>query len=254
MKRRGLTIALAVLLAVLGTGGVLAYVNHANARALAGQQAVTVLVARQVIPAGTSAADAQAQGLLSTERLPSASVPADALTGLTPAISSLVTDADVQPGQLLLRPMLVTSVQNTSGLAIPHGMLAVALQFCVPEAVAGHLQPGSQVAVSETTVSGSSNSNNSSLTAQAACNGPHALSGQDASTKLVLPKVKVLAVGPGTGGQGGTSTSTSTSTSNSGSGQNTLGLITLAVSQAEASQLIQLTENGLPYLALLAGS
>lgn len=257
MKRRALTITLAVLLAVLGTGGVLAYVNHANARALAGQQAVTVLIARQVIPAGTSAADAQAKGLLGTERLPSASVPADALTAVTPAVSALVTDADVQPGQLLLRPMLVTSVLSTNGLAIPHGMIAVAIQFCVPEAVAGHVQPGSQVAVFETTFDSNSSSGNSSLTAQAACTGPHALSAsQNASTHLVLPTVTVLAVGQGTGGQGGstsTSTLTSTSTSSSGGGPN-LGLVTVAVSQADASQLIQLTENGLPYLALLAGS
>ena len=252
MKRRALTIALAVILAVLGTGGVLAYVNHANARALAGQQAVTVLIARQVIRAGTSAADAQAQGLLTTERLPAASVPADALSEITPEVSALVTDADVQPGQLLLRPMLVTSTQVTSGLAIPHGMLAVAIQFCLSEAVAGHIQPGSQVAVFATTVSGGSNSNNSSLSAQAACSGPHVFSSQNASTRLVLPKVTVLAVGQGTGGQGSATSTTTTSTS--GSAQNTIGLITVAVSQDDASQLIQLTEGGLPYLALLASS
>ena len=52
MKRRALTIALAVLLAVLGTVGVLAYVNEANARALAGQQAVTVLIAPPGHPGG----------------------------------------------------------------------------------------------------------------------------------------------------------------------------------------------------------
>ena len=70
MKRRGLTIVLAVLLAILGTTGVLVYVNHANARALQGQRAVNVLVAKSLIPAGTSAANAQVQGLLITERLP----------------------------------------------------------------------------------------------------------------------------------------------------------------------------------------
>jgi pilus assembly protein CpaB len=244
MKRRALTIALAVLLAVLGTGGVLAYVNKANARALAGQQAVTVLIARQVIPAGTSAADAQAKGLLGTERLPSSSVPADALTAITPAVSALVTDADVQPGQLLLRAMLVSSLQSSNGLGIPHGMFALAIQFCVPEAVAGNLHPGSQVAVFETTADGNAN-----ITGQAACSGAHAFTGgQHFRTGLVLPKVKVLAVGQGTGGQGG---STSASTSSTGSGQN-VGLITVAVNQAQASQLIQLSENGLPYLALLA--
>ncbi len=244
MKRRALTIALAALLAVLGTGGVLTYVNHANARALAGQQAVTVLIARQVIPAGTTAADAQAQGLLSTERLPSTSVPADALTEITPAISALVTDADVQPGQLLLSPMLVTSAQNTNGLAVPRGMFAVAIQFCVPEAVAGHVQPGSQVAVFETTVP------NSSITGGAACSGTHTFAASvNASTKLVLPKATVLAVGQGTGGTSGQGSATSSS----GGGQN-IDLITVAVSQADASQLIQMSENGLPYLALLAGS
>jgi pilus assembly protein CpaB len=242
MKRRALTIALAVLLAVLGTGGVLAYVNHANARALAGQQAVTVLVASQKIPAGTSAAVAQAQGMLSTERMPSSSVPADAVTAITPANSGLVTDADVQPGQLLLSPMLVTSAQVASGLAVPKGMLAVSIQFCVPEAVAGHVQPGSEVAVFETTVEG-----NGGINGQAACSGSHTFSGaQNATTKLVLPKVTVLAVGQGTGGQ-------SSTTSSSNSGQN-INLITVAVSQADAGQLIQMSENGLPYLALLAGS
>jgi pilus assembly protein CpaB len=244
MKRRALTIALAVLLAILGTGGVFAYVSKANARALAGQQAVTVLIARQLIPAGTSASAAQAQGLLGTERLPSSSVPADALTAITPAVSALVTDAAVQPGQLLLRPMLVASVQDTSGLAIPHGMFAVSLQFCVPEAVAGHVHPGSQVAVFSTTVPATA-----TINGQAACTGSHTYVGaQTVTTKLMLPKVTVLSVGQGSGAQGGPS-----SRSNSGSGQN-VGLITVAVNEAEATQLIQLSENGLPYLALLAGS
>jgi pilus assembly protein CpaB len=245
MKRRALTIALAVLLAVLGTGGVLAYVNHANARALAGQQAVTVLIASKLIPAGTSAADAQAQGLLTTERLPAASVPADALTSVTSDINALVTDAAVQPGQLLLRPMLVASVQDTNGFSVPvpHGMFAVSIQFCVPEAVAGHVHPGSQVAVFETTVGGGGN-----FSGQAGCSGSHAFTaGQSLTTRLVLPKVKVLAVGQDTSGQSG-------STSASSGQQNSSSLITLAVSQADASQLIQVSENGLPYLALPAAS
>jgi pilus assembly protein CpaB len=248
MKRRALTIALAVLLAVLGTGGVLAYVNHANARALAGQHAVTVLIARQAIPAGTSAGDAQARGLLRTERLPSASVPADALAAITPGISSLVTDADVQPGQLLLRPMLVTQTPDTSGLTVPRGKFAVAIQFCVPEAVAGYVQPGSQVAVFETTVGGSA-----STSGQAACSGAHSFSGaQHATTRLVLPKVTVLAVGQSSGGTGSTA-SQAGSTPSSGASQNT-SLITVAVSQAEAGQLIAISENGLPYLAIPASS
>jgi pilus assembly protein CpaB len=251
MKRRGLTIALAVLLAILGTAGVLAYVNHANARALAGQQAVTVLVAKSLIPSGTSAADAQRQGLLGTERLPAASVPADALTAVTPDISALVTDSDVQPGQLLLHPMLVTKAQVTNGLGIPNGMVAVSILFCVPEAVAGNVQPGSQVAVFDTIVSGNAN-----VTAQSACAGPHQwIAGDTASTKLILPRVTVLVVGPASAnGQGSPKSGSTAFGSSSSNSSQSSELVTVAVSQNDAARLIQLTEDGLPYLALVNGS
>jgi len=251
MKRRGLSIALAVLLAVFGTAGVLVYVKHANARALAGQRAVTVLIAKGFIPSGTSAATAQEQGLLGTERLPAASVPADTLTAVTPDISALVTDSNVQPGQLLLRPMLVTSAQVTNGFAIPSGMIAVAIQFCVPEAVAGNIRPGSQVAVFDTVVSGSS-----AVSAQAACSGPHqSVPGVTVTTKLILPEVTVLSVGQASANVQGSSQSgaTASSASSSSSSQSSE-LVTVAVSQHDAARLIQLTEDGLPYLALVSAN
>ena len=78
MKRRVLTVTLALLLAVLGTVGVLAYVHGANARAVAGLKAVPALVAQQPIPAGTSASAALHEGLLASQQLPASSVPANA--------------------------------------------------------------------------------------------------------------------------------------------------------------------------------
>jgi pilus assembly protein CpaB len=248
MKRRGLTIALAVLLAILGTAGVLAYVNHANARALAGQKPVTVLIAKSLIPSGTSAADAQQHGLLGTETLPATSVPANALTSITPDISSLVTDSNVQPGQLLLRPLLVAAAQVTSGLAIPNGMVAVAVMFCVPEAVAGNVHPGSQVAVFDTVAQGSSSAGN-----QGACSGQRQQSsGANATTKLILPHVTVLAVGAATpSSQTGSTTASSAAATNTTQNDE---LVTLAVDQQDAERLIVLAEGGLPYLALVNAS
>ena len=248
MRRRALTIALAVLLAILGTAGVLAYVNHANARALAGQKPVTVLIAKSLIPSGTSAAAAQQQGLLGTETLPATSVPANALTSITPDISSLVTDSNVQPGQLLLRPLLVAAAQVTSGLAIPSGMVAVAVMFCVPEAVAGNVHPGSQVAVFDTVAQGSSSAGN-----QGACSGQRQqTSAANATTKLILPRVTVLSVGPATpSSQSGSGAPSSAATSNTAQNDE---LVTLAVDQQDAERLIVLTEAGLPYLALVNAS
>ena len=152
MKRRVLTVTLALLLAVLGTVGVLAYVHGANARAVAGVKAVPALVAQQPIPAGTSASTAVHEGLLASQQLPASSVPSDAVRSITPDISSLVMSANVQAGQLLLRPMLVTAAQATGAgtLATPKGMVAVTIPLCLPEAVAGYVQPGSQVAVFDT--------------------------------------------------------------------------------------------------------
>ena len=249
MKRRTLTVMLAVLLAVLGTGAVLLYVHQANTRALAGQRAVTALVAQGLVPAGTTASAAVHEGLLASQTLPAGSVPADAVHFISPAMSSLVVSADVQPGQLLLRPMLVTAAQVTNGLAIPSGMVAVSILFCVPEAVAGNIHPGSQVAVFDTVITGQSNVN-----AQAACSGPHQwISGDTANTKLILAKVTVLEVGLASANSQGSAQSGSSAFGNGSSNSNSQNseLVTVAVNQHDAERVIQLTEDGLPYLALV---
>ena len=242
MKRRILTIAAAILLAALGTVSVLAYVHQANTRAVNGLKAVSVLVAQGAIPAGTPAGQALRDGLLDSQKLPVASVPTDAVRVITPDLAGLVTSAPVQSGQLLLRPMLVAATQVTGGVAIPRGMVAVTIQMCLPEAVAGYVTAGSEVAVFDTF--GSKN-----LNVQETCNGSHQAQAAGAvHTAIVLPKVEVLSVGPApaSASSGGALTSGSASTASQGTV-----LVTLAVRQADAERLIQLDEAGLPYLALL---
>lgn len=249
MKRRLLIIVLALILAAVGTSGVLAYVKGANARAIAGMKAVSVLVAQKLIPSGTTAGDALRSGMLSSQTLPASSVPAEALSAIPSNMSSLVLNADLEPGQLLLRPMLVTATQTTSGLAIPPGMMAVTLAFCLPEVVAGAVGPGSQVAVFDTVAL----SNPSPITAAPGCAGAHVGVGGTIKTRVVLSRVQVLSVGqapaPGTGTS--VSAASSLSGSSSSSSSNTGSMVTLAVTQSQAEQLIQMTETGLPYLALL---
>jgi pilus assembly protein CpaB len=254
VKRRVLTVALAVLLAVLGTAGVLAYVHQADARALAGMQAVTTLVAQQEIPAGTSADAAMHDGLLTSQQFPASSVPSDAVSSITPDLSSLVMSANVQPGQLLLRPMLVTATQATTAgaLAIPKGMVAVTIPLCLPAAVAGYVQPGSEVAVFDTYATGRG--------VQANCGGSGSLNESTsrtiALTRVVLPRVLVLSVGsPQAGGTSSTSAS-GTTAADAPTTASTSGpvLVTMAVSQADAERLILLTETGVSYLALLTPS
>jgi pilus assembly protein CpaB len=240
MKRRGLTVVLAVLLAIAGTVGVLVYVNHANTRALNGQRAVTVIVAKQGIPSGTAAGDALRLGLIGTEVLPASSVPDNVLTQVNADNSALVTDSAVASGQVLTSAMLVTANQATAGLAVPKGMLAVSIQFCVPEAVGGNLVPGANVAVFSS-IGVLTNGSKGGVAATGGCSGQHAWSSSvQAQTSLLLPKVLVLAVGQGTGN--------GTATNSAGN----VDLITLAVNQTDAAKLIEVTETGMPYLAMVS--
>jgi pilus assembly protein CpaB len=239
MNRRALTVALALLLAVIGTGAVLAYVSRANARAMAGLKAVTVLVAEQQIPAGTPAGAAWQDGLLREETLPAQSVSPDAIGSITPDLGSLVMSTGLVPGQLLLRPMLVPAEQVSDGLAIPGSMVAVTIPLCLPEAVAGYVQAGSQVAIFDTFSNQSMGSGG--------CDGSHGGQGSGTvETRVVLPRVQVLAVGAAGSGSGGSASGIGGASQSQGTV-----LVTLAVDQADAERVIQLTETGLPYLALL---
>jgi pilus assembly protein CpaB len=185
--------------------------------------------------------------MLSSQKLPASAVPSDAVRSINAGLGALVTSASIAPGQLLLRPMLVTVAQTTSGMAIPAGMVAVTLQLCLTETVADSIQAGSQVAVFDTY------SSSGTLTAQPNCSGPHQQ--QDAGqvhTRIVLPKVLVLSVGESTAAGQATSTAF-TQTGSTPSSQGTV-MVTFAVSQDNAERLIQLSEAGLPYLALLTPS
>ena len=189
MKRRILTITVAVLLAAVGTVSVLVYVHQANNRAVAGLKAVSVIVAKGSIPSGTPAGQALRDGLLGSQTLPAGSVPVDAVRSVTPDLAGLVTSSPVQSGQLLTRAMLVAASQVTGGVAIPPGLVAVTIQMCLPEAVAGYVSAGAYVAVFDTY-------SKKSLDVQETCNASHQVQAAGAVvTSMVLPRVKVLSVG-----------------------------------------------------------
>jgi pilus assembly protein CpaB len=250
MTRRIITIAAAVLLAVLGAVGVLDYVHQADQRAVAGMHAVNAYVATTQIPSGTSAAVAVREGLLARQQFPASSVPADAVRTMTPTLSGLVLTSSLAPGQLLLDPMLGASVQTASALPIPAGMVAITLQFCVQQAVGNYITPGSQIAVFDTFGDGT----RKSLTGVACSQGGAAAGAQTIQTRMVMSKVLVLAVGEGTATPPSTATTADgPATSSAGTTPSTI-FLTLAVSQADAERLIELGEGGSPYLALLSSA
>jgi pilus assembly protein CpaB len=256
LTRRILTIIAALVLAVIGTGAVLIYVKQADQRALNGQKAVSVLVATQQVPAGTTAGTALSDGDIKAQRLPASSVPTDAVRSIGPAISGLVLSANLPSGELLLRPMLVTKTVAATGLAIPSGKVALTIQMCLQKAVAGYVRPGSQIAVFNTFFKGPAGSVTATCTGTTWQKGDSKL-----HTRLVLNDVQVLEVGPASANTSSTTTTStgifsqnnSNSSSSSSTNITTL-MVTVAVKQADAERLIELAEAGLPYMALVTSS
>jgi pilus assembly protein CpaB len=250
LKRRILTVTLAALLAVLGIAAVLAYVAKANQRAVQGMKAENVLVAKAAIPSGTPALQAQHEGLLILERLPSSSVPSDALQSISADIANLVTSAPIQPGQLLLREMLVQRSQRTGALVIPPGKVAVTVQVCLSADVGGYVKPGNYVAVFDTYMTGS---NNQSL--EVSCDAAHQAPNRNTVfTQMVLPKVEVLSVTPAPVPQ--TSTSGTGPVPAGGAAAATQGavFVTLAATPQDAKLLVLLNATGIPAFALTTSS
>lgn len=258
MKSRLLAITLAVVLAVVGIVGVLAYVRHANDRAINGLKAETVVYATQGFPAGTSLTKAQNEKWLGTEQVPDSSVTSP-VQSVNKTNGNEVVSGTVAKGQVLLNNMLATSTSHTTGgFFIPSGMIAVAIDVCVPEAVADYVTAGSDVAVFDTTISDKEASQ-----VTPSCSSEHPILGTgelgqgDAATVLMLSKIQVLAVGQNPVSQStsaGSSTTATTEPVSSSSSSSGDVLVTVAVTQAQAQELILMCQVGIPYLALLGSS
>lgn len=238
------TIMLAALLAVFGIVAVLAYVGKANARAVEGLKPKSVLVAKVQIPSGTPAGQAHRLGMLTVREVPANTVPVDAVSVISSDIKTLVTSAPIQPGQLLLREMLVPRSQRTGALVIPPGKVAVTMQLCLAADVGGYVRPGNFVAVYDTWASGSNQ------TLEASCNGSHQAPNKDnVYTQMVLPKVYVLSVTTGQAGQGSTSGTGAVLAGNAAASQGIV-YVTLAATPTQAKQLLLLNQTGIPSFAL----
>jgi pilus assembly protein CpaB len=254
LRARILTITLAAVLGVLGVVAVFGYVRQADTRAVNGVKAETVMVATAQIPAGTSLNKAQHDNLLSSEKVPAASLSTPAVQSVTTANGRLVVRGPVAQGQVLLQNMLGSTASTTASgsFAVPPGMIAVTVNICIGEAVGSYLTPGSDVAVFDTVAGNGSQVQRSCETQHQILNSGQIARGA-AATMLVLPKAEVLAVGQSPTAQStatGSSVTVSTDPASSSSADGQV-LVTLAVNQADAERLILINEVGMPYLALL---
>ena len=146
MKRRLLAALAALVLLVAGTLVLLAYVQGADARALAGARTTEVLVADQVIPEGTSAEALTA--MVRTEVLPQKAALDDRVTELG-ELAGQVATADIQPGEQLLAARFGEAEESgdTGTVPVPSGLQEVSVLLEPQRAIGGRLDAGDTVGV-----------------------------------------------------------------------------------------------------------
>jgi pilus assembly protein CpaB len=211
MDRRRILLLIAAVVAALGTLLVFLYVRTADNRAAASVDAVQVLTATQPIAIGESYDAAVAAGKIA----PTGVARSQLLEGVQTspdALNGQVALQGILPGEQIVAAKFGTNVADVvSPLGIPDNKMAISVNLTDPDRVAGFVNPGSEVAIFIT-------------------------GGGDAEqrTKLLLQRVTVLGVGS-------TTPVTTTTTAQDGTQvaeQLPRTLLTLALDQEEAQQVI----------------
>lgn len=254
MRRRFAALAVALVLAIVGTSAVAAYVNHADARAVAGVQSVHAYVAEQAITAGTSLKQAVDQGLAAATTLPRKTVPTGAVTRVTPNLASRVATNDIAAGTLLLTAAFSSQRAVTGGLSIPTGKLAVSVALEDPQRVGGFVKPGSDIAIFDTynTVVGLTDQGRFGPGNRGTVAGDGLADGHNTnrSTRLLLPRVSVIAVGATVAAPRNLHKSADADNGQQPQ-ESQVVTVTVAVDQHDAEKLIQAVQTGHLYLGLL---
>jgi pilus assembly protein CpaB len=147
VNRRVLGLVAAFVLAAFGTIAIVAYVNGAEDRAIAGQQIVKVLVVKDDVAAGTPAEDLGDR--VSLEEV-SEKVKAEGAVTTVTSLEGKVAGTNLVPGEQLVEQRFVEpTAYRARGAAVdvPAGYLSTTVSVSPDRSVGGVLTPGSLVAV-----------------------------------------------------------------------------------------------------------
>ncbi len=226
MDRRKALLAVAAVIAALGTMLVFLYVRGADTRADERYEAVQVLRVVKPIAAGETVEAAQAAGKIETSSVSQKDRLPEALTG-TEAIAGQVAVTAIYPGEQLISSKF-GATGTANGLTIPKGKIAISVNLTDPARVAGFVNPGDKVAIF--------------LTASGATGGGN-------YSRLLLPNIQVIGAG--------TTTMVATTTTDAEGAQTTdqlpKTLLTVAVTQAQAERVLYASSNGELSFGLLNG-
>jgi len=180
MKGRALAVLAAIVVGMIGVGAVLFYAKGADARAVEDQLPQTVFVAKDLVPAGTTAADAVAKGLIVPTQIAAKGVPVGALTAIDAATGKLVAVSDIAAGDFVVAGRFGATPKGQSAIQVPAGQVAISVALTDPGRVGTFMTPGSRIVLYDTT------------TLLAAANG---VAAGAKVTRVLLDNVLVIAIG-----------------------------------------------------------
>lgn len=218
MNPRGMTVAVALLLAMTATLAVFLYVKGVRDEARVTDDLVDVVVSDQDIPAGTDLDALIADGAFTTTSVPEDAVIDGAVTELS-QLDGQETSAAVLAGEQIPEARLQGVGELPGGtLGIPDGYEAVSVALAIPRAVAGEIGGGDHVTIF--------------------ASFDKSVAGRETTIALV-PDVLVLDV------------IGISSDSNLGRAASAEGIVTLALKPGDAEDLVFAQEHGSVYMGLL---
>ncbi len=222
MGRRIIAIVAALVVALLGVVGVVVYAQAADGRAVEGQAAQTVFIAKAEVPMGTTAAAAVNQQLMVQEKVVAKGVPQGALKTVTPDIAKLVATSSIHPGEMILASRFGALPSIAKTQAIPAGKIAITVTLTDPQRIAPLLTPQSHIVLFDTL----GKSGGTAATAQV--------------TRILLADVEVIGVGDQTAQPAPSPSADAGSPKPAGN----VALVTVAVSPADAQLLVHAVQTG----------
>ncbi len=232
MKSRFVMVIVAIVLGLVAAYGVAVYVKGLKSKVENEQKLVKVLIAKEKIPAGTAFKDINKKNMASYREVPNKYRVYGAITS-PDHIDSQVLAVPVSKGEQLTKDKF--KVSNRAGLsfAIPNDHVAISIAVDEVKGVSGMIKAGDFVNVIATL----SNQTN----------------GQKVDmSKIILQKVRVLAVGSTIAPSEGRAEEPKTVSSRMGSGQSSgKQTITLSLGAGDAEKLVFAEEKGKVWLTLL---
>jgi len=147
MGRRVMAVLVAMLVGFVGVIAVMLYAKGADSRAVADQQPQTVYIAQEVVPSGTTAADAVAKGLMSPTKIAAKGVPLGALATVDAVNGKLVALTDIAAGEFVVASRFGKTPTGQKAIQVPDGQVAVSVMLPDPSRVGTFVTPGSRIVI-----------------------------------------------------------------------------------------------------------